>query len=50
MIFKFITDLNISSKDILISCYNLFLLYFYYDIIKFLISEFRFYRRKSDRV
>lgn len=47
MIFNFITDFDISAKDILISCYNLFLLYFYYDICKFCITEFRSWRSKT---
>lgn len=48
MVFKFITDLDaVSAKYLVACCYNLFLLYFYYDLCKFLITEFHVFRSKT---
>lgn len=48
MVFKFITDLDsVTVKELVGCCYNLFLLYFYYDLCKFLITEFHVFRSKT---
>ena len=42
MVFKFITDsTGLTVVDVAVMAYNLALTYFYYDIMKFVLSAFR---------
>lgn len=49
--FEFIDlDAAIDTKQLIIMCYNLALLYFYYDILKFCLRQLSVWRSRLSKI